>query len=44
MIQELILGSKKDIEDARHLETVFKDKIYRKLLENYRKRLRNEKY
>jgi hypothetical protein len=38
--KELVLGSQKDIEDARHLETVFKDKIDKKLLENYRKRLR----
>jgi hypothetical protein len=35
--KEKILKSDKDLEDAKHLETVFKDKINNKLLEKYRK-------
>jgi hypothetical protein len=35
--KEKILKSDKDLEDAKHLETVFKDKINNKLLEKYRR-------
>ncbi len=38
--KEIILGSQKDKEDARHLEIIFKDKIDKKLLDSYRKRFR----
>ncbi len=38
--KERILKSDKDLEDAKHLETVFKDKINNKLLEKYRKMLK----
>lgn len=38
--KEIILGSQKDKEDARHLEIIFKDKIDKRLLYNYRKRFR----
>jgi len=38
--KELILGSQKDMEDARHLEIVLKDEINKELLERYRKRFR----
>jgi dihydroorotase len=34
--KEKVLKSDKDLEDAKHLETVFKDKINNKLLEKYR--------
>jgi len=34
--KEKVLKSDKDLEDARHLETVFKDRINNKLLEKYR--------
>jgi hypothetical protein len=37
--KEKVLKSDKDLEDAKHLETVFKDKIDNKLLEKYRKML-----
>jgi hypothetical protein len=37
--KEKILKSDKDLEDARHLEMVFKDKINNRLLEKYRKML-----
>jgi len=40
--KEIILGSQKDLEDARHLEVIFKGRIDKKLLESYRKRFRNE--
>ncbi len=38
--KELILGSQKDLEDAKHLETIFKKEIDKKLLEYYRERFR----
>jgi len=38
--KEIVLGSQKDIEDARHLEIIFKDKIDKRLLERYRKRFK----
>ena len=38
--KEKVLKSDKDLEDARHLETVFKDKIDNKLLEKYREMLK----
>lgn len=37
--KEKILKSDKDLEDAKHLEMVFKDKINNRLLERYRKML-----
>ena len=37
--KEKVLKSDKDLEDARHLETVFKDRINNNLLEKYRKML-----
>jgi hypothetical protein len=38
--KEKVLKSDKDLEDAKHLETVFKDKINNKLLEKYREMLK----
>lgn len=37
--KEKVLKSDKDLEDAKHLETLFKDRIDNKLLEKYRKML-----
>ena len=37
------LKSEKDLEDARHVEEVFKDKINKALIEGYRLRIENEK-
>ncbi len=37
--KEKVLKSEKDLEDARHLEEVFKDRINNKLLGKYRKML-----
>jgi len=37
------LKSDKDLEDANHIETLFKDKIDYKLIEEYRKFIKNEK-
>lgn len=39
--KEEILGSDKDLEDARHLKKVFKDKLDDKKIENYRIILKN---
>jgi hypothetical protein len=37
--KEKVLKSDKDLEDAKHLEMVFKDRMNNKLLEKYRKML-----
>lgn len=38
--KEIVLGSQKDVEDARHLGIIFKGKMNKKLLEEYRKRFK----
>jgi hypothetical protein len=40
---KLFLGSEKDIEDARHLYSIFKDKIDLKLLQEFNRKLKIEK-
>jgi len=38
--KEIMLGSQKDFEDARHLERLFKYKINKRLLKEYRRRFK----
>jgi len=40
---KLFLGSEKDIEDARHLYSIFKDKLDVKILQEFNRKLKIEK-